>query len=68
MPKKEGNPIQVLLIITMVLVVILIGITLFLPQKTNGEKVGYFLPDETNPSPSAIPPASGSSTTPSPTA
>ena len=46
MAAKEHSPVKTLMIINTVLIVGLIAVILFLPQKTDGEKVGYFLKDE----------------------
>lgn len=53
MARKEGNPLQTLMIVQVALLVGLIAIYVFWNKKTDGEKVGYFLPDET-PTPTAV--------------
>lgn len=62
MASKEKNPIKIMLVITMILVIALIAITLFWNQKTDGEKVGYFV------NPDAAPTAPGTTTTTTTTA
>lgn len=55
MARKEGNPLQTLMIVNMMLVFALLAIYVFWNKKTDGEKVGYFLRDE-EPTATAIAP------------
>lgn len=44
MAAKEKSPVKTMMIANTILIVGILAVILFLPQKTDGEKVGYFLP------------------------
>lgn len=46
MAAKERNPLKIMAIIQLCLMLGLIVVVVFINQKTDGSRVGYFLPEE----------------------